>query len=300
MARRYVREIRGVQPHGPYLLAGRCYGALVAVEATRLLEAQGERVALLAAIDSIGPFWAERRLANGMRYDEVMNLARVRGREDGVSFGDIFGEPDAASAFVDWLRETVTANGPYAISRYLYAAYLARPDLRDGYPLTAGGHAGLLDWAWIGGRSEMGMNAQLLTPPSAFARKAKPSIDPRRTTRPHRAKERLLDVADVASRGKIAALAERRRTRLLALATENVLNYRAGRFAAPVALIRSQDDEDDTQKAQLARWYGLESGGVEVHYVRGSHHGMLREPDVASLAECLEGCIDRALAKARA
>jgi len=30
--------------------------------------------------------------------------------------------------------------------------------------------------------------------------------------------------------------------------------------------------------------------------VKGSHHGMLREPSVASLADCLDRCISDALA----
>jgi thioesterase domain-containing protein len=296
MARSYVREIRRVRPYGPYVLAGRCFGALVAVEMTRQLEARGERVALLAAIDSLGPLWQDRTLANGMRYDEVMNLALGRARAAGVPFGDVFTEAAAANAFVAWLREPASADGDAVVSRYLEAAYFARPDLRAAYPLDAHGHAGLVDWAWVGGRSEMGMNPTLLATPSAWALGATPSVDPRYRTRRERTVQRTLDLVDLATRGRVPALARRRRQRILALASENVLAYRAGPFAAPVVLLRSEDDEDDTQKAQLARWYGLQSGGVRVEYVSGTHHGMLREPDVASLAERLERCIADALA----
>ncbi|HVU73415.1 MAG TPA: amino acid adenylation domain-containing protein [Mycobacteriales bacterium] len=297
MARRYVREIRRVQPRGPYLLAGRCFGALVAVEMAIRLEALGEEVALLIAIDSIGPLWRPRRLANGMPYDEVMNLAVTRAAEGGVSFDAAFADAAVADELVAWLREPVSKDADAAVSRYLHAAYTARADLRAAYPLdAAGGHRGLVDWAWVGGRSEMGMNPDLLTTPSEWALRAQPSVDPRRTSRGRRARERFLDLADLATRGTITRLAERRRDRVLALAAENVLDYRAAAFRAPVVLIRSEDDEDDVQKAQLARWYGLESGGVTVRYSAGSHHSMLREPDVGSLAACVEESITAVIA----
>jgi thioesterase domain-containing protein len=52
MAQRYLAEIRSVQPHGPYLLVGQCVGGLVAREMSRRLRAAGERVDLLAMVDS--------------------------------------------------------------------------------------------------------------------------------------------------------------------------------------------------------------------------------------------------------
>jgi aspartate racemase len=52
MAAHYVREIRTVQPEGPYRLAGYCTGGLVAYEMARQLWSQGQRVALLALVDT--------------------------------------------------------------------------------------------------------------------------------------------------------------------------------------------------------------------------------------------------------
>ncbi|MBI3885787.1 MAG: amino acid adenylation domain-containing protein [Opitutae bacterium] len=52
MAASYVREIRTVQPHGPYLLGGYCFGGNVAYEMARQLADAGELVALLALLDS--------------------------------------------------------------------------------------------------------------------------------------------------------------------------------------------------------------------------------------------------------
>ena len=42
MAAWYVKEIRGVQPQGPYLLGGWSMGGLIALEAARQLNAAGQ------------------------------------------------------------------------------------------------------------------------------------------------------------------------------------------------------------------------------------------------------------------
>ena len=52
MAATYVKEIRRVQPHGPYFLGGYCLGGTVAFEIAQQIHAQGERVALLALFDT--------------------------------------------------------------------------------------------------------------------------------------------------------------------------------------------------------------------------------------------------------
>ena len=52
MASRYIQEIRQVQLHGPYFLAGFSFGGLVAYEIAQQLYARGEKVALLALIDT--------------------------------------------------------------------------------------------------------------------------------------------------------------------------------------------------------------------------------------------------------
>jgi acetoacetyl-CoA synthetase len=52
MAQFYLDAIRQVQPHGPYLLAGYSLGGLVTLEMAQRLTAAGEKVALLAMLDS--------------------------------------------------------------------------------------------------------------------------------------------------------------------------------------------------------------------------------------------------------
>jgi thioesterase domain-containing protein len=52
IAARYLEEIRGVQPQGPYFLGGYSFGGIVAFEAAQQLTKQGEEVALLVLLDS--------------------------------------------------------------------------------------------------------------------------------------------------------------------------------------------------------------------------------------------------------
>jgi len=53
MAAHYLREIRTIQPEGPYFLGGFSFGGLVAFEMAQQLQAQGQKVALLAFLDAI-------------------------------------------------------------------------------------------------------------------------------------------------------------------------------------------------------------------------------------------------------
>ncbi len=55
MAAEYVREIRALQPEGPYHVAGFCFGGIVAFEIAQQLRAQGQQVALLALIQASWP-----------------------------------------------------------------------------------------------------------------------------------------------------------------------------------------------------------------------------------------------------
>ncbi|NJM72607.1 MAG: amino acid adenylation domain-containing protein [Scytonema sp. RU_4_4] len=52
-ANRYLQEIRKVQPNGPYLLGGHCYGGVLAFEIAQQLQRQGQTVDLLVVMDTI-------------------------------------------------------------------------------------------------------------------------------------------------------------------------------------------------------------------------------------------------------
>ena len=54
MAERYIKEIKIVQPDGPYRLGGSSFGGIVAFEIARRLREQGDTVGLLVLFDSYG------------------------------------------------------------------------------------------------------------------------------------------------------------------------------------------------------------------------------------------------------
>jgi thioesterase domain-containing protein/acyl carrier protein len=74
MAALYVKEIRNLQPHGPYFLGGYCMGGTVALEVAQQIRAQGERVALLALFDTMD--WSKVPIPSvlGKSYQYVQRL----------------------------------------------------------------------------------------------------------------------------------------------------------------------------------------------------------------------------------
>ena len=52
MASHYLKEVRTIQPRGPYLLGGYCMGGSVALEMAQLLHRSGEHVALLFLLET--------------------------------------------------------------------------------------------------------------------------------------------------------------------------------------------------------------------------------------------------------
>lgn len=57
----YLKKIRTIQPHGPYLLAGESFGGIVAYEMAQQLQAEGQTVALLVLFDTLAPGVTLRR-----------------------------------------------------------------------------------------------------------------------------------------------------------------------------------------------------------------------------------------------
>lgn len=55
MASHYLQEIKTLQPQGPYFLAGYSFGGVIAFEMAQQLHKQGEKVGLLAMIDTCRP-----------------------------------------------------------------------------------------------------------------------------------------------------------------------------------------------------------------------------------------------------
>jgi len=87
MAARYLREVRRLQPEGPYRLGGWSMGGLVAFEMARQLESEGQELGLVALIDTLPPAAepvppaAEEELVVWFAQD----FARLLGHEAGIS-----------------------------------------------------------------------------------------------------------------------------------------------------------------------------------------------------------------------
>lgn len=67
LARRFLPQIQGIQPKGPYFLVGFCFAGILAFEVARQLAARGERVALLGLLDAVYPQGCKRRWFPALR-----------------------------------------------------------------------------------------------------------------------------------------------------------------------------------------------------------------------------------------
>jgi thioesterase domain-containing protein/acyl carrier protein len=88
MASSYIKDIKTVQPHGPYYLGGYCFGGALALEAARQLSAQNESVGLLILINAPTPaHWGRqmempfpRRLFYRLAYRLALERSNLSGK----------------------------------------------------------------------------------------------------------------------------------------------------------------------------------------------------------------------------
>ncbi|KAB8317793.1 amino acid adenylation domain-containing protein [Tolypothrix campylonemoides VB511288] len=78
MAALYIQEMQTIQPKGPYSIGGYSFGGIVALEIAQQLHRQGEKVAILAMIDTSVP-GSEKRLPFINRVFEHVNNFRQQG-----------------------------------------------------------------------------------------------------------------------------------------------------------------------------------------------------------------------------
>ncbi|ARV58502.1 non-ribosomal peptide synthetase [Nostocales cyanobacterium HT-58-2] len=74
--------------------------------------------------------------------------------------------------------------------------------------------------------------------------------------------------------------------------------YNFQTYPGQMTLLRTDDKNRDTavgmQYDPLFGWDELATGGIDVHYIPGSHLSLLEEPDVQTLAEKLKLCLEKA------
>ncbi len=117
MAAHYIKEIRTLQPRGPYYLGGWCLGGNLAYEMAQQLRAQGEEVALLVLVESTPPNYPRylprtgqfRRLLYRLieRIDlEIRNLLE---REGGARWSHLVGRVKRVMAIIQVKGEKLLA-----------------------------------------------------------------------------------------------------------------------------------------------------------------------------------------------
>jgi amino acid adenylation domain-containing protein len=76
MASHYIKELREVQPEGPYLIGGRSSGGTVAFEMACQLVANGEQIALLALLDSYPAGYFKLLPGSGSYWQRAQRMLR--------------------------------------------------------------------------------------------------------------------------------------------------------------------------------------------------------------------------------
>ncbi len=120
MAVEYLKEIRAMQPRGPYALGGYCLGGTIAYEMARLLTRAGEDISLLAMLDTYNFSRAMRPSHAGFLIERIRfhsgNLARLclRPREMAQYLREklrVAGEGEFAGLLTSKSHETVENAG---------------------------------------------------------------------------------------------------------------------------------------------------------------------------------------------
>jgi len=78
IASTHLKSLRTIQPEGPYFLGGWCNGGLIAYEMARQLHAEGQRVDLLALMDSMAPARLSRVRSVISRFSGLLRLGQDR------------------------------------------------------------------------------------------------------------------------------------------------------------------------------------------------------------------------------
>jgi thioesterase domain-containing protein/acyl carrier protein len=161
MAAHYVKEMRELQPVGPYFIGGRSLGGAIAFEMARQLRAEGQAIALLALLDTYPAQPAQlvqrlaghaanlRSLSFSKKFGYVARKARFAPRKiKGRVWRTIYDSLQKSGRTLPRVLESATEFNSLAAHRYQPQAYdglvtlfWARDDLRASNDLVAGWRA---------------------------------------------------------------------------------------------------------------------------------------------------------------
>jgi amino acid adenylation domain-containing protein len=89
MAAHYIREIRLVQPHGPYHVCAFSAGGLIIFEMARQLQSEGEQVAFLGLLDAHGPGYPQHLSSKNLAHYKLsvhLNTLRLHGIKGKIGY----------------------------------------------------------------------------------------------------------------------------------------------------------------------------------------------------------------------
>jgi amino acid adenylation domain-containing protein len=222
MAADYIREIQTLQPQGPYFLGGYSFGGIVAFEMAHQLHRQGQKVALLAMLDSSIPGCDQRLPFVKRVFEHFNNLLQM------------------GPAYL-WQRVEIWS-----------------------------------EWAW----DNLKRGKYLLQKKYLLDKNGRPNY--------------LFDVAQ-------HLLETDKHIELMETNLEAVNAYTFQVYPGQIVLLRT---DDETRGVALGvqydpqfGWGELVGGGVDIHYIPGSHLNLLNEPSVQVVAEKLQYCLARAAEK---
>lgn len=135
MAARYVEALREVQPVGPYLIGGYSFGSFVAYEMARQLQSQGQRVSLLALLDTYSPAILNKLPLERDVADMLVSLAWSTSREQGkrllLPVNDLrqLSQDEQFSYFLEKMREHDLA--PPEVDQELLARFVTGAAARE-------------------------------------------------------------------------------------------------------------------------------------------------------------------------
>lgn len=124
MAFHYIKEIRSVQPRGPFFLGGFCLGFYIAVEMAKQLQDQGQKVPFLAAFDPPGSERTVTSFLDGIKL-HLQRLPKMESKQKIAYFADriVYRLVRIKNRSISTLYKSFGNKGPY-LSRKLLPIHI--------------------------------------------------------------------------------------------------------------------------------------------------------------------------------